>query len=96
MADPGAVAAVSTERPAAGSDDPAHGRAPAARPGPADSRGALRAFFSDRHGRVVIAQRPNAPLIAFVLLGLPALYVGDPHWAALLRFFSNAALVTWC
>jgi hypothetical protein len=54
----------------------------------------LRRFVSDSRGRMVIAQRPNAPIIGWaVLLGASAL-VDEPMKPAL-RFVSHAFLFTW-
>lgn len=55
---------------------------------------AIQRFFTDRHGRVVIAQWPNLPLVAWAVLGIAARFGGD-RWAPLLHFLSGAALVTW-
>lgn len=57
-------------------------------------REALRRFVSDRHGRVVVAQRPNAPLIAWAVFALSA-RLAHQRWEPLLDFLSGAALVTW-
>ena len=54
----------------------------------------LRQFFSDRNGRIVIAQWPNAPLVAWAVLAV-ASRAADGEWAGFFAFFSAAALVTW-
>lgn len=54
----------------------------------------LRRFFSDADGRLVVAQWPNAPLLAWAMLALAARATrGD--WQAFFAFFSAAALVAW-
>lgn len=54
----------------------------------------IRRFLSDRHGRVVVAQWPNLPLMAWVAFAL-ASRVSTARWAAYFDFLSGAALVTW-
>lgn len=55
---------------------------------------ALRRFFSDPQGRLVIAQRPNAPLLAWAVLAIAA-WMTRGDWQAFFAFFSAAALVAW-
>lgn len=55
---------------------------------------ALRNFLSNRHGRIVVAQPPNVPLIAWAVFAIAARLVDD-RWAGFLDFLSGAALVTW-
>lgn len=57
-------------------------------------RDALRRFVSDRHGRVVIAQWPNAPLIGWAVFALARALV-EERWRPFFGFLSGAALVTW-
>lgn len=54
----------------------------------------LRRFFSDAKGRIVIAQRPNAPLVAWAVLAIAARATRD-EWHGFFAFFSAAALVAW-
>lgn len=57
-------------------------------------RQALRRFVSDRHGRVVVVQLPNLPLIAWAVFALVARFA-DGSWSGYFDFLSGAALVTW-
>lgn len=58
-------------------------------------RSSIRRFFSDARGRRVIAQPPNAPLVAWALCGAAAYLLppGRPHDVA--AFLSSAFLFTW-
>lgn len=55
---------------------------------------ALRRFLSDRHGRIVVAQAPNLPLVTWALMAAAA-YLATPRWVPYFAFLSGAALVTW-
>lgn len=55
---------------------------------------ALRRFFSDRHGRIVVAQWPNAPLLAWAGLSV-ASHASRGGWSGYFGLFATAALVTW-
>lgn len=52
-------------------------------------------FFRNADGEVVIAQRPNFALMAWLALMLAAHFAGDARWSALLGFFSAAFLFAW-
>jgi hypothetical protein len=54
----------------------------------------LKDFFSDSRGRVVIAQRPNVPIVGWAVLLVASLLIRGPL-GAVLRFFSTAFLFTW-
>ena len=59
-----------------------------------DARTALDRFVRDpRTGRIVLAQWPNAPLVAWGALTLGAVLV--PSHAQALRFAGTGALVAW-
>lgn len=55
----------------------------------------LKNFISDRSGRVVIAQRPNGPLLAWAALSLAARLCRDLPVQPVLAFFGSAFLFTW-
>lgn len=55
----------------------------------------LRAFVTDRNGKIVIAQAPNIPIIGWFLLLLASWGVTAQPWHDGLAFFSAAFLFTW-
>ncbi|HLU07940.1 MAG TPA: hypothetical protein VKZ91_15380 [Woeseiaceae bacterium] len=55
----------------------------------------LRAFITDRNGKIVIAQPPNIPIIGWFLLLLGSWWVTAEPWHGAMAFFSAAFLFTW-
>lgn len=54
----------------------------------------LRRFLSDRQGRIVVAQPPNLPLLAWAGFALAA-WATPGRWSGYFDFLGGAALVTW-
>lgn len=62
---------------------------------PKPSQGAANWLFCDRHGKVVIFQMPNLPIIVAGLAWLALLFVRAGAWHATLEVILNAGLITW-
>lgn len=56
---------------------------------------AFHRFFSDRNGRTVIAQRPNAPLIAWAVAAAVAWVLPPGRAHDVVAFVASAFLFTW-
>lgn len=48
-------------------------------------------FFQDKHGKLVIGQSPNAPILAWAILVVANLFLHNPHVAIL----QNTVLFAW-
>lgn len=55
---------------------------------------AIRRFLSDRNGNIVVAQRPNLPLLAWAGFAIAASATRG-EWSAYFGWLSAAALLTW-
>lgn len=55
----------------------------------------IRRFLSDRDGKITVAQRPNIPIIGWLVLFVAANIVSVGPVAEVLSFFSAAFLFTW-
>lgn len=55
---------------------------------------ALRRFFSNREGRIVVMQVPNLPAVATMLFAA-ATWFSDGKARDVFGFFAGAALLTW-
>ncbi|MGN2243883.1 hypothetical protein ACFWZU_10280 [Frateuria sp. GZRR33] len=55
---------------------------------------ALRRFVTDHHGRVVVAEPPNGPILAWTMLAVAARASAGPA-KPLLRAAGDAALAWW-
>ena len=58
-------------------------------------RGLLRRFVTDAHGRVVIAQWPNLPLLGWLASTLLARVLGPSTLREGIAFLGTAFLFTW-
>jgi len=55
----------------------------------------IRTFFSDRHGRVVLWQRPNVPLVGWLVFLVLAKIVQHGAWHTVMTGLSQLSLVIW-
>ncbi|WP_133498759.1 hypothetical protein [Cognatilysobacter terrigena] len=56
---------------------------------------ALRRFFSDANGRLVIAQRPNLPLVLWAAFAIAARLMPPSHTRDVVGFVGSALAFTW-
>jgi hypothetical protein len=55
----------------------------------------LRKFFSDKHGHIVITQKPNLPLVVWAVTALLAHIVPETALAHGFQVASRTALLIW-
>ncbi|MGY3264480.1 hypothetical protein [Lysobacter sp. HA35] len=56
---------------------------------------ALRRFFSDEHGRLVIVQRPNLPITLWALFAVLAFAMRGSRWHDVAAFIASGFLFAW-
>ena len=52
-------------------------------------------IFKDKNGKVVIAQRPNLPLIVWGVATVSGLFIKDGPGAVLLDLLATVGIITW-
>lgn len=55
----------------------------------------MRAFFADKDGNIVIAQKPNLPVLTWAATSLSALIVTDSVYSDILSLIAFGSLFTW-
>lgn len=55
----------------------------------------VKQFFTDKHGDVVLWQKPNPPIVGWLLLSILALLVTNEPLRTTISFFGSAFLFVW-
>lgn len=55
----------------------------------------IRYFFADKNGKMVLAQKPNVPLLAWAVLLLLSKLLPPGGWQSWAGYISTASLVIW-